>query len=94
MPLIEHLTELRTRLIRSVLAIAVGFLIALRGRDWLFRMLTCRCARPAHGKVMLIGTGVGEAFFTKLKVALIAGTVHRQPGGVFRDLEVYRAGPV
>ena len=40
MPLIEHLTELRTRLIRSVLAIAVGFLIAYAVDDWLFRMLT------------------------------------------------------
>ena len=35
MPLLEHLKELRGRLIRSVIAIAVGFLIAYFRADWL-----------------------------------------------------------
>ncbi len=40
MPLLEHLTELRKRLIRAVIAIAVGFLIAYGFADQLFAALT------------------------------------------------------
>lgn len=83
MPLIEHLAELRARLIRSVLAIAVGFLIAYAVDDWLFRMLTLPLRVASHDRVLLIGTGVGEAFFTKLKVALIAGLFIASPAVFF-----------
>ncbi|HVC44954.1 MAG TPA: twin-arginine translocase subunit TatC [Candidatus Binataceae bacterium] len=80
MPLLEHLKELRGRLIRSVIAIAVGFLIAYFRADWLFAALTWPLHAAAHGKtVLLIGTGVGEAFFTKMKVALIAGLFLASP---------------
>ncbi|MGO9267673.1 MAG: twin-arginine translocase subunit TatC [Candidatus Binataceae bacterium] len=73
MPLLEHLTELRKRLIRAVIAIAVGFLIAYGFADQLFAALTWPIRQASHGHVLLIGTGVGEAFYTKLKVAFIAG---------------------
>jgi sec-independent protein translocase protein TatC len=83
MPLIEHLTELRIRLIRCVIAIGIGFLIAYAIDDWLFKTLTYPLRLASHGKVMLIGTGVGEAFFTKLKVALIAGVFIGSPAVFF-----------
>lgn len=73
MPLLEHLTELRARLIRAVIAVAVGFAIAYSFADQLFAALTLPLRQASHGRVLLIGTGVGEAFYTKLKVALIAG---------------------
>jgi sec-independent protein translocase protein TatC len=80
MPLLDHLKELRGRLIRSVIAIGVGFLLAYFAADWLFAALTWPLRSAAHGrKVLLIGTGVGEAFFTKLKVALIAGLFLASP---------------
>jgi len=85
MPLIEHLTELRVRLIRSVIAIGVGFLIAYAIDDWLFNMLTYPLRIASHNRVLLIGTGVGEAFFTKLKVALIAGLFIASPA-VFLEI--------
>jgi sec-independent protein translocase protein TatC len=85
MPLIEHLTELRTRLIRSVIAIAIGFLIAYAIDDWLFNILTYPLREASQGKVLLIGTGVAEAFFTKLKVALIAGLFIASPA-VFLEI--------
>ena len=75
MPLLEHLKELRARVIRSAIAIALGFVIAYAIDDWLFAVLTQPLREAAHGKLLLIGTGVGEAFYTKLKVALIAGVV-------------------
>ncbi|MBV8774837.1 MAG: twin-arginine translocase subunit TatC [Deltaproteobacteria bacterium] len=79
MPLIEHLSELRTRLIRALIAVAVGFLIAYAIDDWLFNALTYPLRAAAQGRVLLIGTGVAEAFFTKLKVALIAGLFIASP---------------
>jgi sec-independent protein translocase protein TatC len=86
MPLLEHLKELRSRLIHSVIAIGLGFLIAYSGADWLFAALTWPLHAAAHGRnVLLIGTGVGEAFFTKIKVALIAGLFLASPA-VFYEI--------
>src|SRR5215471_12840116 len=85
MPLIEHLSELRTRLIRALIAIAVGFLIAYAVDNWLFNILTYPLRAASQGKVLLIGTGIGEAFFTKLKVALIAGLFIASPA-VFLEI--------
>jgi sec-independent protein translocase protein TatC len=80
MPLLEHLKELRGALIRSVIAIGIGFLIAYVVADWLFAALTWPLHAAAHGRtVLLIGTGIGEAFFTKIKVALIAGLFIASP---------------
>jgi sec-independent protein translocase protein TatC len=79
MPLTAHLEELRWRLIKSLLAIAVGFAACYNFSDALFQFLTepLLSLNPggAEGNhvVRLIGTGVVEAFFTKLKVSLIAG---------------------
>jgi sec-independent protein translocase protein TatC len=79
MPLLEHLRELRLRLIRAALATAVGCALAYMVADPLFALLTLPLREVAHGKVILIGTGVGEAFFTKIKVALIAGIFIASP---------------
>ena len=85
MSLIEHLQELRTRLIRALIAVGVGFVIAYAIADPLFHLLTWPIREVSGGKVMLIGTGVGEAFYTKIKVALIAGLFVSSPA-VFYEL--------
>ncbi len=74
MPLTEHLEELRWRIGKTLLAVAIGFGIAYTFSDVLFAFLTHPVQEAAGpGGVALIGTGVAEAFFTKLKVAFIAG---------------------
>lgn len=83
MPLIEHLKELRVRLIRSVIAIVIGFVIAYIFVDQLFAALTLPLREVAHGSVMLIGTGIGEAFFTKIKVALVAALFIGSPAVMY-----------
>lgn len=83
MPLIEHLKELRSRLIRSLIALVVGFAIAYALADPLFRMLTWPIREVSHNRVLLIGTGVGEAFFTKIKVALIASLFIASPAVLY-----------
>src|SRR5215471_7933823 len=92
MPLIEHLSELRTRLIRALIAIAVGFLIAYAIDDWLFNALTYPLRAASHGQLLLIGTGVAEAFFTKLKVALIAGLFIASPAVFFETWKFIAPG--
>lgn len=72
MPLTGHLEELRWRLIRSLVAIGVAFFPAYFFADVLFDFLTAPLPRAAHNPLNLIGTGVTEAFFTKLKVSFIA----------------------
>lgn len=86
MPLTAHLEELRWRLIKTLVAIAVAFLACYQFADVLFAFLTqplhnaklLPSENPGHGP-NLIGTGVVEAFFTKLKVALIAGIFLSSP---------------
>jgi sec-independent protein translocase protein TatC len=85
MSLIEHLQELRTRLIRAFIAIGIGFVVAYAIADPLFHMLTWPIREVSGGKVLLIGTGVGEAFYTKIKVALIAGLFIASPA-VFYEI--------
>src|SRR5262245_3124478 len=79
MPLTAHLEELRTRLIRALLAVAIGFAacygVSERLVAWLLRPLTA--LRP--DEALVIGTGVTDAFFTKLKVSFIAGIFVASP---------------
>lgn len=72
MPLTAHLEELRWRLIKSLLAVTVGFIATYNLADQLFAFLTRPLLALNLGAVQLIGTGVTEAFFTKLKVSAIA----------------------
>lgn len=79
MPLTAHLEELRTRLIRALIAVAIGFAISYGVSErlvaWLLRPLTA--LRPEEA--LVIGTGVTDAFFTKLKVSFIAGIFVASP---------------
>jgi sec-independent protein translocase protein TatC len=79
MPIMEHLRELRVRLIRTVIAVTAGFIVAYFFSDQLFAALTLPIREVSHHKLLLIGTGVGEAFFTKIKVSLIAGLFVASP---------------
>jgi sec-independent protein translocase protein TatC len=73
MPLTAHLEELRWRIIKSLLGVAVGFVASYAFSDRLFAILIHPLTEAGGEGVKLIGTGVAEAFFTKLKVSLIAG---------------------
>lgn len=70
--LIEHLTELRTRLIWSLSAIAVLFVLCFFAADWLYEFLLIpfKTATDGMREVRLIYTAPQEFFFTKLTLAL------------------------
>jgi sec-independent protein translocase protein TatC len=73
-PLLDHLIELRTRVIRALLALAVGFGVCLYfAQDILgFLVWPLKQAFP-DGEGQLIFTKLPEVFFVELKVALFAG---------------------
>jgi sec-independent protein translocase protein TatC len=75
--LVEHLDELRTRLIVGLLAIAAGFAAAFIFQneilEWLAEPL------PAAREGELITFGVTEPFFTTVKVSLAAGFAFALP---------------
>ena len=79
MPLTAHLEELRWRIIRALIAVAVAFAATYGFADWLFAFLTHPLTGYESGPVELIGTGIPEAFFTKLKVSLIAALFLASP---------------
>ena len=78
MPLTEHLEELRSRLIRALCALAVAAIACYAVIDTLMALLL-EPLQSAGADVKLIGTGVAEAFFTKIKVAVIAGIFLASP---------------
>ncbi len=75
MPFTEHLEELRRRLIISAIAIFVGFLICFAFKEKIFQLLMIPWidALPEGHENPLIYTAPHEAFFTYIKVSLIAG---------------------
>jgi len=79
MPLTAHLEELRWRLIKSLLVISVGFVATYNLADSLFAFLTRPLLAHHLVPVELIGPGVTEAFFTKLKVSFIAALFITSP---------------
>ena len=72
-PLLDHLIELRTRLLRCVIALAITFGICLYFADEIFGFLVrpLTAAFP-EGQGRLVYTKLYEAFFVELKVALFA----------------------
>jgi sec-independent protein translocase protein TatC len=92
MPLTAHLRELRSRLIKALLATALAFGACYNFADLLFEFLTRPLlslgsdAGPEAAKFVpkLIGTGLVEAFFTKLKVSFIAAIFLSSPAILYQ----------
>lgn len=85
MPLTAHLDELRTRLIRALLAVGIGFAATYAFSERLVAWLLEPLTRLRPEEALVIGTGVTDAFFTKLKVSFIAGIFVASPA-VFYQL--------
>jgi len=79
MPLTAHLEELRWRIIKSLVAIGIVFIPCYAFADHLFNFLARPLFQTNPGAPSIIGTGIAEAFFTKLKVAFVAGIFGASP---------------
>lgn len=72
MSFLEHLEELRVRLIRSLLSLLVGFALCWGFREPIFHLLT-EPLRAAYPGIKFIYTGPSEALMLYMKMAFFAG---------------------
>jgi sec-independent protein translocase protein TatC len=79
MPFTSHLAELRSRLIKSTLAVGIAFSVCYSFVDEIFALLAAPLRRVQIRGLMLIGTAVTEAFFTKMKISFIAALLVASP---------------
>ena len=86
MSLVDHLTELRNRLFKSILAVAVasavGFYFATDIRGFLIAPL------GRTGQVL----GIGDAFVIQMKISIVAGIILAMPILLYQ-LWAFIAGP-
>ena len=73
-PLLDHLIELRKRLLRAIMALGVAFAVCFYFANEIFAILVrpLAAAFPAGTEARLIYTKLYEAFFVEIKVALFA----------------------
>lgn len=85
MTLVEHLTELRSRMVKSAAALVVGVALAFFFFGPILRFLERPyCDLPAHyrfggGDCTLFVTGVLDQFLVRMRVALMAGAILSSP---------------
>ena len=73
-PLVDHLRELRRRIVLSLLAVAIGSILSFSFADPLITLL-----RSPLGAVKLYFNGVGDAFGIRMQLGLIGGIALAMP---------------
>jgi sec-independent protein translocase protein TatC len=76
---IEHLEELRKRLIVSLIAVGIGFIICYIFSKDIFSFLMMPLQRALPSGATMIFTTPAEAFFTYMKVGLLVGVFAASP---------------
>jgi len=79
MSFLEHLDELRKRIIRSVIAVCAGFLIACFFIQQLFDFIMKPLSAQLPAGASLVYTDPTEAFVLYIKIAAIAGLLIASP---------------
>ncbi len=77
-PLIEHLTELRSRIIKSLLAFVIGMVICFTIWNPIFNFLTqplCSALESRGQSCNLILIRLQEGFFVAIRISLLGGFV-------------------
>lgn len=79
MPFLAHLQELRERLIVCCVAVGIGFLLSFSFKERLFYILVRPLIAALPPGEKMIFTGLPEAFFVYLEIAIIAGIMLAMP---------------
>ena len=79
MSFLEHLDELRKRIVNACIAIGVGILISFAFIDRIFNFLLAPTRKVLPPGVKMIYTQPGEAFGMYITISLIAGAVIASP---------------
>jgi len=90
MPFMAHLTELRTRLARAAIAVIIGFGICYPFNERLLAFMVEPLIKVLPKGQRLVYTGLPEAFFTLIKISLLAGLLLALPV-VFHQLWMFVA---
>ena len=77
-PLTEHLAELRTRLIRIVLAVIIGTVLSFTKANYLFEILKMPLLK-VNPSLKLYFLSPAEPFFTAFKISFLAGFILVSP---------------
>lgn len=75
MSLVDHLTELRTRVFRSLLAIVAGGVVGFWYGDPIISFLRA----PIPSTSPLFFTGIGDPFVIRMKISLVVGVILAMP---------------
>ena len=78
-PLMEHLIELRSRLIKALIAFLVMFIISFFFAKNIYNLLVLPYQHAAGPEAKLIYTAPQEFFFTQIKVAMFAAAFLSTP---------------
>ena len=84
MGFLDHLDELRTRIIRSCVAVAAGMLVAFVFIDRIVAFMLAPVRRVLPPGTHLVYTQPGEAFGLYVEVAMIAGALLASPFIMFQ----------
>jgi len=87
MPLTAHLEELKTRLIRVLIVVGIGFGVCYLFKDWSFRVITKPLVDAMPAQSTMIFTGLPEAFFIHMEIAFFASLLLTAPYTLF---EIWR----
>jgi len=83
MPLMDHIRELRSRLLKALAAVAVGmaigFIPQVYNRLWAFVQHPFRQAEQHAGNAHLIVTGVFDPFMLRVQIAFFFGLIVSSP---------------
>jgi len=75
MSLVDHLAELRNRLVRVLIVVALASVVGFYFSDQIIAILKA----PIPGNKPLFFTGLGDAFVIKLKISVVVGIILAMP---------------
>jgi sec-independent protein translocase protein TatC len=75
MSLVDHLSELRTRIVWSILGIAVGAVVGFVAGEPIIAFLRS----PLHSDQPLVFTSVGDPFAIRMRIAIVVGIILAMP---------------
>lgn len=83
MSLTDHLEELKTRLIRILIVVGIGFGVCYMFKEWSFKVITRPLVEVLPEHSSMIFTGLPEAFFIHMKIAFFASLFLTAPYTLF-----------
>jgi len=92
MSFLEHLQELRSRLIKAVLAVGVAFVVFLIFSDRLFKLVAGPIVKLLPKDSSLVFTALPDPFFIYLKVSFIAAVFVAIPFVLYQVWQFIRPG--